>query len=171
MKTIYLAGGCFWGTQHYIKQIKGVVETQVGYANGRTENPSYQEVCKNNTGHAETVKVVYDPAILNLKTLLELYFIAIDPTSVNQQGEDVGTQYRTGIFYESDLDLPIISQEIEQLSKKYSLPIAVEVKPLDNFYLAEDYHQDYLDKNLNGYCHLKPELFEFARRANASEGE
>ncbi len=163
---IYLAGGCFWGTEHFLQQINGVVSTQVGYANGITENPTYQEVCHNNTQHAETVKVLYDPSVLDLSTLLELYFLTIDPTTVNRQGGDCGTQYRTGIYYtDPALEAPIRAQW-KALAQKYKDPIAIEVTPLQNFYPAEEYHQHYLDKNPGGYCHLRPELFEVARRAN-----
>lgn len=163
---IYVAGGCFWGTEHFLKQINGVIATEVGYANGTTANPTYQEVCHNNTGHAETVKVLYNPNEVSLTTLLELYFMTIDPTSMNKQGGDRGSQYRTGIYYTNDADLPIIQAAIAVLSKKYSQPIVIEVKPLENFYNAEGYHQDYLDKNEGGYCHINPQLFEIARNAN-----
>lgn len=164
---IYLAGGCFWGTEHFLKQINGIMNTEVGYANGKTENPSYQEVCKNNTGHAETVKVQYNPEEVSLKTILELFFMTIDPTSLNKQGGDRGTQYRAGIYFADENDLQTIQHELSLLAKKYTQPIVVEVKSLENFYKAEDYHQDYLDKNEGGYCHINPALFDFARKANA----
>jgi peptide methionine sulfoxide reductase msrA/msrB len=163
---LYLAGGCFWGTEHFLKQINGVVETEVGYANGNTENPTYQEVCTDRTGFAETVKVVYDPSVLPLSMLLQLYFRTIDPTSIDRQGNDVGSQYRTGIYYTDGADVPIITAEIAKLGRQYSEYIAVEVKPLKNFYNAEDYHQDYLDKNPNGYCHITRSMFDVAREAN-----
>jgi methionine-R-sulfoxide reductase/methionine-S-sulfoxide reductase len=163
---IYLAGGCFWGTEHFIKQINGVTNTEVGYANGKTENPTYEEVNKKNTGHAETVKVTYNPQIISLKTLLDLYFLTIDPTSLNKQGGDRGTQYRTGIYYSNANDLLVIQEEISSLSMKYLQPIVIEVKPLENYYSAENYHQDFLDKNTGGYCHIEPELFDLARNAN-----
>lgn len=164
--TIYLAGGCFWGTEHFIKQINGVINTEVGYANGNTENPSYQQVCSHTTGFAETVKVNFDTGRLDLKTLLNLYFMTIDPTSLNRQGGDSGDQYRTGIYYVDTKDLATIKQEIAALSKKYDKPIVIEVQPMKNFYRAEDYHQDYLAKNPQGYCHIKPELFALARNSN-----
>ena len=164
---IYLAGGCFWGTEHFLKQIRGVESTQAGYANSIVANPSYEQVCSGKTDAAETVKVVYDPETLDLSTLLELYFKTIDPTSLNRQGNDRGTQYRTGIYYTNPEDLPIIRQAIEALAAQYKEPIAIEVKPLKNFYPAETYHQDYLDKNPNGYCHINPALFDLARKANA----
>jgi peptide methionine sulfoxide reductase msrA/msrB len=165
--VIYLAGGCFWGTEHFLKQIHGVRETQVGFANGKTANPSYRDVCDKNTGHAETVKVVYDPRQLPLQKLLTIFFAAIDPTSVNRQGNDTGTQYRTGIYYTDAADAPIVRESVAALAKHYDKPLAIEVKPLSNFYTAEEYHQDYLDKNPGGYCHLNPKLFEYARKANA----
>ena len=166
MKEIYLAGGCFWGTEHYLKQIRGVLSTEVGYANGITENPTYQEVCGDKTRFAETVHVAYNPDILQLAFLIRLYFKAIDPTSLNRQGEDCGTQYRTGIYYTDEADLPVIMEVFEEVQASYSEPLAVEVRPLENFYAAEEYHQDYLVKNPSGYCHLPLEFFEFAKKAN-----
>jgi peptide methionine sulfoxide reductase msrA/msrB len=164
---LYLAGGCFWGMEHFLQQINGVVSTQVGFANGRTANPTYRQVCDENTGHAETVHVVYNPHVLPLTLLLQLYFKAIDPTSVNRQGGDSGEQYRTGIYYTNKADLPIIKAEMAKLAKQYTQPVVVEVEPLKHFYKAEDYHQDYLVKNPSGYCHISLGLFEMARKANA----
>ena len=164
---IYLAGGCFWGTEHFLKQIRGVKHTEVGYANGNTASPTYKEVCTDKTGFAETVKVVYNPQEVSLELLLNLYFQTIDPTSINRQGYDQGTQYRTGIYYTDKADLTIIQNAVCELAKEYSRPLALEVEPLKNFYNAEEYHQNYLDKNPDGYCHLNPKLFELARRANA----
>jgi len=165
MPVIYLAGGCFWGMEKYLRSIRGVLSTEVGYANGKTENPTYEEVCHNDTGHAETVKVDYDENVLPLSFLLELYFDAIDPTSVNRQGGDVGTQYRTGIYYVDEGDLPIIRRVVERLQKRCESPIATEVKPLENFYPAEEYHQKYLDKNPGGYCHIGLDKFKKAAEA------
>lgn len=165
MKEIYLAGGCFWGTEHFFKQIEGVVDTQVGYANGHTAAPTYDDVCTDRTGFAETVRVVYDPARVGLRFLLQMYFKAIDPLSVNRQGHDHGTQYRTGIYHTTDDDVAIINEVFDTEQAKYSEPLAVECRPLENFYPAEDYHQDYLIKNPDGYCHLPLELFKFAREA------
>lgn len=165
VREIFLAGGCFWGTEHYFKMIDGVTDTQVGYANSIKENPSYQEVCSGATLAAETVKVEYDPGKISLEFLLDMYFHAIDPTSINQQGHDVGLQYRTGIYYTDAADLPIIERVMAKQQDKIKEKIAVEVKPLQNFYTAEDYHQDYLEKNKDGYCHLPLELFEFAKKA------
>lgn len=166
-KEIYLAGGCFWGTEHFLKQINGVVDTEVGYANGNGVNPTYKEVCTDLTGFAETVKVVYQPDVVNLKLLLELYFQTIDPTSLNRQGGDVGTQYRTGIYYTDEEDVAVIETELSRLADTYEEVIQVECRKLKNFYPAEDEHQDYLDRNPNGYCHISPKLFELARKANA----
>ena len=143
-KEIYLAGGCFWGAEHFFKQIEGVVETEVGFANGHTENPTYKEVYTDQTGFAETVRVKYDPQVVDLEFLLQMFFKAIDPTSLNKQGHDEGTR---------------------QLH--YDQAFVVEKLPLQNFYTAEEYHQDYLDKNPAGYCHLPQSLFEFAKNASA----
>lgn len=166
-KTIYLAGGCFWGTEHYFKMIEGVVGTKVGYANSIKENPTYKEVCSGETKAAETVMVEYDPSKIDLEFLLDMYFHAIDPTSVNQQGHDVGLQYRTGIYYTDVADLQTINKVMAEQQSKIEGKIAVEVMPLQNFYTAEDYHQDYLEKNPDGYCHLPLELFEFAKNAKS----
>ncbi len=165
-KQIHLAGGCFWGTQHFLKQIRGIISTAVGYANGNTENPTYKEVYTDLTGYAETVSVEYDPAVISLERLLELYFLTIDPTSLNRQGEDEGTRYRTGIYYSTEEDLPTIQEAMQREAAKYDAPLAVEVEPLKNFYSAEEYHQDYLDKNPTGYCHIPMALMEEARKAN-----
>jgi peptide methionine sulfoxide reductase msrA/msrB len=165
MAEIYLAGGCFWGLEKYLAAIPGVIKTEVGYANGNTAKPSYEEVCYNNTGHAETVYVAYDEKRLPLDFLLELYYEAIDPVSVNRQGGDRGTQYRTGIYYVNQEDRPIIEASIKKLQKRFDRPIAIEVLPLKNYYPAEDYHQKYLDKNPGGYCHIKKDKFERAAKA------
>ena len=164
MKQIYLAGGCFWGTERYLAIIPGVAATDVGYANGRTANPSYEEVCQNDTGHAETVRVEYNPAVLTLSFLLDLFYDAIDPTSLNRQGHDSGSQYRTGVYYTDEADHPIIRDSIAALQTKYDRPIVVEVLPLANYYPAEEYHQKYLDKNPNGYCHIGTDTMEKLRR-------
>jgi peptide-methionine (S)-S-oxide reductase/peptide methionine sulfoxide reductase msrA/msrB len=165
LKEIYLAGGCFWGTEKYLSGINGIVQTDVGYANGNTKNPTYKEVCHNNTGHSETVRVFYDPTKIRLEFLLTLYYDVVNPTSVNRQGGDVGTQYRTGIYYVDDRDLETIEKSIKELQTKYEQPIAIEVLPLRNYYLAEEYHQKYLDKNPEGYCHIGKAKFEQAKLA------
>jgi len=165
MKEIYLAAGCFWGAEKYLSLIPGVITTAVGYANGKTENPTYEEVCRHQTGHAETVHLTYDPTQISLTFLLDLFYDAIDPTSVNRQGNDIGTQYRSGIYYTDKEDKEIIEGSIILLGESYAKPIAIEVLPLDNFYPAETYHQHYLDKNPGGYCHLGSEMFKKAREA------
>lgn len=165
MKNIYFAGGCFWGTEHFFKQINGVIDTEVGFANGETENPTYQEVYTDKTGFAETVHVIYDEKVIDLKFLLNMFFKAIDPTSLNRQGHDEGTRYRTGVYYVSEDQLPIIEEVFNEQQKLIENPIVVELLPLKNFYNAEEYHQDYLDKNPDGYCHLPLSLFEFAKKA------
>ena len=158
-RDIYLAGGCFWGTEHYFKQIRGVVETSVGFANGHTANPTYKEVYTDTTGYAETVHVKYNPEVVSLEFLLQVFFKAIDPTSLNKQGHDEGTRYRTGIYYAHAEDLPVIEKVFDEVQKAYQKPLCVEKLPLENFYSAEEYHQDYLDKNPTGYCHLPQSLF------------
>ncbi|MGL5671008.1 MAG: peptide-methionine (R)-S-oxide reductase MsrB [Cetobacterium sp.] len=154
IKKIYLAGGCFWGVEAYMKIINGVIDANSGYANGITENPTYEDVIYNGTGHAETVEVIYNSEKISLEKLLKYYFRIIDPTSLNKQGNDKGTQYRTGIYYTDLEDKEIIKKEIILLQKNYPKKIMVEVMPLIRFDLAEDYHQDYLKKNPNGYCHI-----------------
>lgn len=154
MREIWLSGGCFWGIEAYLAKINGVVETNVGYANGNTVDPSYEEVCSSTTGHAETVFVKYDPTRLDLSTLLTYFFKVIDPTILNRQGNDRGSQYRTGIYYKDLADKTVIERVIAREQQKYSKPIITEVLPLDHYYIAEEYHQKYLVKNPNGYCHI-----------------
>ncbi len=168
MKEIYLAGGCFWGTEHYFKQIEGVVETETGFANGNTENPTYEEVYTDTTGYAETVKVVYDETKVSLEFLVDMFFHAIDPTLLNRQGHDEGTRYRTGVYYIDEAELPVIKSIFDEKQKLYEKPIVTEIAPLRNFFPADEYHQDYLDKHPDGYCHLPVELFEFARKSSHS---
>ncbi len=155
MKKIVLAGGCFWGVEEFLSRINGVVSTEVGYANGRTENPNYEDICTKNTYFAEVCLVNYDENIISLKELLAKFWTIIDPTSLNKQGNDVGSQYRTGIYYVDPSDLQEILHSKEELQKSYSKKIVTEVKPLENYYKAEEYHQKYLKKNPNGYCHIK----------------
>ena len=154
LHTIYLAGGCFWGIEAYMKKLPGVRDTDVGYANGNTENPTYEQVCYDNTGHAETVKVVYDPALISTEQLLDGFFKVVDPTSINRQGNDRGSQYRSGIYYVDEADKAIAESAAARQKEKYKDPVVTEILPLNQFYLAEDYHQDYLDKNPGGYCHI-----------------
>lgn len=165
-REIHLAGGCFWGTEHYLKQINGITFTEVGFANGHTQQPTYKEVYTDTTGYAEAVRVQYDDEVISLRFLIELYFRAIDPTSLNRQGEDEGTRYRTGVYYSDPADLPAIREVFEAEAARHHQPLQVELLPLQNFWPAEEYHQDYLNKNPDGYCHLPLELFAFARQAN-----
>ena len=158
MQTIYLAGGCFWGVQKYFDQFEGVIATEVGYANGPEEAPSYRDVC-NSSGHAETVKIEYDPEVISLTELLGYYFMVIDPLSVNKQGNDRGIQYRTGIYYTDESQLPEIKAVYKEQEEKAGAELAVEMEPLKNFYTAEEYHQKYLDKNPGGYCHIPRKMF------------
>jgi methionine-S-sulfoxide reductase len=154
MKKITLAGGCFWGVEAYFKRIKGVLHTKVGYTNGVLENPNYKEVCSGETGHMEAVEVEYDESKVKLAQILEHYFKIIEPTSVNKQGNDKGTQYATGIFYSDISDKDLIDSFIREEQKKYDDKIAVLVSEEKKFYLAEEYHQEYLEKNPQGYCHI-----------------
>ena len=160
MKEIILAGGCFWGTQKFFDQFDGVLETEVGYANGKFLNPTYEQVCHDDTGHAETVRIKFDENVINVGKLLDMYFMTINPLSVNRQGADVGVQYRTGIYYEDDTLLPAIEEKVAEETEKAGQPLAVEVKPLENFSAAEEYHQKYLDKNPGGYCHIPARLLK-----------
>ena len=166
-KKIYLAGGCFWGTDHLFSLVDGVVKTAAGYANGKVAYPSYEEVCTGRTGAAETVEVVYDDTKVGLTDLLSIYFRSIDPTTLNRQGNDIGTQYRTGIYYTDPADLPAIEAFVAAVQRRHTEPLAVEVGPLVNFYPAELYHQEYLYKNPQGYCHVDPALFEEVRNRKA----
>ncbi len=154
LKEIYFAGGCFWGVEEYFSRIPGVYDVTSGYGNGNTENPTYKDVCTGNTGFAETVHVQYDPAIVSLKTLTEQFFKIINPLSKNKQGNDVGSQYRSGVYYTSEEDKAIIKSVFDSEQQKYDNEIVTELLPFKNYYLAEDYHQDYLKKNPNGYCHI-----------------
>ena len=158
MQTIYLAGGCFWGVQKYFDQFEGVIATEVGYANGPEEAPSYRDVC-NSSGHAETVKIEYDPEVISLTELLGYYFMVVDPLSVNKQGNDCGIQYRTGIYYTDENQLPEIKDVYKEQEEKAGAELAVEMEPLKNFYTAEEYHQKYLEKNPGGYCHIPGKMF------------
>ncbi len=152
-KEIYLAGGCFWGVQRYIDSVPGVNQTTVGYANGPSYPVSYEAV-KASSGHAEVCHVVYDPATLPLADLLTAFLSVIDPLSVNRQGEDEGIQYRTGIYYIDEADLPVIRAVMTDLEARLSAPSALEILPLAGFCPAEEYHQKYLEKNPGGYCHI-----------------
>ncbi|NBD27919.1 peptide-methionine (R)-S-oxide reductase MsrB [Paenibacillus glycinis] len=154
LDTIYLAGGCFWGIEAYVERIYGVQDVTVGYANGTGADPTYEDVVRGDRGFAETAEVKYDPARLPLTDLLTDFFKVINPTSVNKQGNDAGINYRTGVYYTQSSDLPVINAVVAKEQAKYTKKIVTEVLPLENYYLAEDYHQDYLEKNPDGYCHV-----------------
>lgn len=155
MKSIYLAGGCFWGVEAFFKKKKFTVNTQVGYANSKEENPDYKRVCTGMTGAAETLKLDY---VGDLIPVLKEFFKIIDPTVLNRQGPDHGSQYRTAIYFTDVKDEKIINDYIEVIKFNYQNSIVTEVLPLVNFYEAEEYHQDYLDKNPGGYCHINLNL-------------
>lgn len=152
--TIYLAGGCFWGVEAYFSKLPGIIHTEVGYANGKTKNPTYEDVSTGDTDFVETVLVKYDSSKISLNNILSHYFDIVDLTTLNRQAHDSGTQYRSGIYYVNDHDKEIIVNAIAQEQKKHKKPIVTEVKKLENFYLAEEYHQKFLDKNPGGYCHI-----------------
>lgn len=164
-KEIYFAGGCFWGTEKFFSLVHGVDSTQAGYANSCVPDPSYRQVCTGRTGAAETVRVVYDPDTVSLPFLLDLYYKTIDPTSVDRQGNDVGSQYRTGIYWTDPADATVIGESLARLARSYDVPLEIETGRLENFYPAEEYHQSYLEKNPGGYCHIAPELFRVARES------
>ena len=171
MKEIYLAGGCYWGVEKYLSNMKGVLETTVGFANGDTHHPTYEQVRYHNTGHAETVKVIYNEEELPLSVLLKLFYLIIDPTSVDKQGEDEGHQYRTGIYFTELEDERVIAASLQELKQKLedegnSEALAIEVCPLEHFYEAEEYHQKYLDKNPGGYCHVPLAKIQWIKTVN-----
>lgn len=154
LKDIWVAGGCFWGIQAYVEKIPGVYNVTVGYANSDKKNPRYQEVCSGSTYAVEAAHVQYDPEKTTLENLLIAFFKVVDPTVKNRQGNDIGTQYKTGIYYKEVNDKKIIDKVIKLQEDKFKTMIYTEVQPLENYYLAEEYHQDYLQKNPNGYCHI-----------------
>lgn len=154
LSKVYFAGGCFWGVEAFFKKVYGVHDVVSGYANGTGENPSYQDVIKGDEGFVEAVEVTFDPKRIDLETLVDDLFLVIDPTSKNKQGNDVGIQYRTGVYSKDNDDLDLIEKAVDDQQSHYDKKIKTEVEPLDNFYLAEDVHQDYLEKNPNGYCHI-----------------
>ena len=162
MKTIWLAGGCFWGMQKFFDQFSGVLRTEVGYANGPDKVPSYEEVCPD-SGHAETLRIDYDETRISLTELLKYYFMVIDPLSINRQGHDEGIQYRTGIYYTDETLLPEIRAVWQAEEEKAGAKLAVELEPLRNFFSAEEYHQKYLDKNPGGYCHIPNQYFSIGK--------
>ena len=166
--TLYFAGGCFWGVEHAFRQLDGVLETTTGYANGRISNPTYQQVKQGGTGYRETVRVTFDPDIVSVETLLKAFFIIVDVSQDDGQGHDIGDQYRTGIYYPSDIDPALLDKArnaFEEERRKHDL-FFTEFKALENFYDAEDYHQDYLVKNPTGYCHVGPMQFQAVKALN-----
>ncbi|AUD13265.1 MULTISPECIES: peptide-methionine (R)-S-oxide reductase MsrB [unclassified Planococcus (in: firmicutes)] len=180
LEDIWFAGGCFWGVEAYMARIYGVYDVTSGYAGGTIEDPTYEEVLTGDTGYAETVHLRYDPERVSLEELLDRYFLIIDPTLVDQQGNDRGNQYRTAIFYDDPAAVSTIDKAIAEEQQKYEKPIVTEVEPLRNYYLAENYHQDYLEKNPDGYCHVDftsledqevPQLVDPADYPKPDEGE
>ncbi len=161
--TIYFAGGCFWGAEHFFKGVDGVVSTMPGYANGTLDNPSYEQVYTDSTGHAETVQVIYDPARVPLGKLVRLFFASIDPLALNRQGHDVGTRYRTGIFYTDPSERAVIEAEFARQEQRLGQYPVTELQPLQSFWPAEERHRDYLGKNTSGYCHLPLRAFKYLR--------
>lgn len=159
-KVIYLAGGCFWGVEAFISRLKGVNQTEVGYANGRDLAPTYEKVCTGKTGHAETVKVTYNPEIIPLEEILENFFKIIDPYAINRQGADIGTQYRTGIYWQENEQKEIVLRFLKEKQMASPKRIAVEAYPISSFYGAEPYHQKYLERNPQGYCHIDLNLID-----------
>lgn len=156
-KNIYLAGGCFWGVEAYFKRLKGVISTRVGYCNGTTSFPTYEDLKSGKANHAETVKVTYDDEIISLPKLMEHYLRFVDPYSLNKQGNDVGIQYRSGVYYTDLLDgMDARNYLYDHLKEGYK----IEVKKMNNFYSAEEYHQNYLDKHRDGYCHINLNLIK-----------
>lgn len=159
-QVIYLAGGCFWGVEAFISRLKGVNQTEVGYANGRDLAPTYEKVCTGRTGHAECVKATYNPQIISLEEILENFFKIIDPYVLNRQGPDIGTQYRTGIYWQEDSQKPIVLKFLSAKQRMSSKRIVTEAHAIGSFYPAEEYHQKYLEKNPQGYCHVDLNLID-----------
>lgn len=175
-ESIVLGGGCFWCTEAVFDRVQGVVDVESGYCNGQTLNPTYEQICTGRTGHVEVVKVEFDPAVISLREILEIFFVVHDPTTLNRQGNDVGTQYRSGIYVTSDAQKEVAQEVIREIEagKTYSAPVVTEVVPLANYSTAEAYHQDYFLNNPNqGYCAFvvgpKVEKFQktFASRVKA----
>ena len=161
-RRIDLAGGCFWGLQKFFDQFEGVLSTEVGYANGKSSQTTYQEVCQG-SGHAETVRIEYEDEKIELEQLMEYYFMVIDPFSINKQGNDVGIQYRTGIYYSDSLSQQIIEKFIDKKEKELGKEVAIEVGPILHFISAEEYHQKYLEKNPGGYCHIPSRFYSLSK--------
>ena len=153
-REIILAGGCFWGTEAYLKRLPGILETEAGYANSQVAHPTYEDVCTGKTNAAEAVRVLYDHDVIPLPLLLEAYLRTIDPTALNRQGNDRGTQYRTGIYWTDPRDAPAVTTALTRVERRLGRPTRVEAGPLRTFFPAEGRHQDYLDANPSGYCHV-----------------
>ena len=154
-ETLVLGGGCFWCTEAVYKEVRGVLDVESGYSNGQARAPSYEEVCTGTTGCNEVVKLVYDPAQVSTRQLLEIFFVIHDPTTLNRQGHDVGTQYRSGIYFTTEVQREVAQALIDELAAEQALgaPIVTEVRPLTNYHPAEDYHQDFFARNpTQGYC-------------------
>jgi methionine-S-sulfoxide reductase len=153
-ETATLAGGCFWGVEELVRKLPGVLDTTVGYAGGTLDDPRYEDVKKGRTGHAESLQIVFDPAKISYDEILDFFFRLHDPTTANRQGNDIGTQYRSAIFYHDDAQRDAAKRAIDRAQPKWPRPIVTEVVPFTNFYEAENYHQDYLQRNPHGYtCH------------------
>ena len=168
LETITLGGGCFWCTEAIYKELKGVVDVKPGYSGGSVKNPSYQEVCTGRTGHAEVVQITYDPEVVSFSQILEVFFMTHDPTTLNRQGNDVGTQYRSAIFYHSEKQKETAEKVIELFKKEkvYDRPIVTEITAFTAFYPAEDYHFDYFERNPNQpYCQyvIVPKVEKFKK--------
>lgn len=170
-QVIYLAGGCFWGVEAFVSRLNGVNNTEVGYANGRDLAPTYEKVCTGKTGHAETVKVTYNPKIITLESILENFFKIIDPYSKNRQGADIGTQYRTGIYWQEDSQKSTVINFLKEKQKAAPKRIVVEARAIGNFYPAEEYHQKYLERNPDGYCHIDLNLIDDEELSHLSKEE
>ena len=166
MKTIVLAGGCFWGVEHYFKMVPGVKNTYVGYINGNNKFPSYDMVITGTTGHTEAVKIEYDTTETNILILLEHFFFIIDPTSLNKQGPDKGTHYRSGVYSNDKEDVSLTKEYINVIQECYNEPIVVEVELAQEFWDAEEYHQNYLEKIPSGYCHIMPYKYKLVKKVD-----
>lgn len=172
LREIYLAGGCFWGTEGYFQRIPGIVATDVGYANGDSDETSYEEIAR--SGHAETVHITYDPDVIHLAEILDRFYLAIDPLAVDRQGNDIGRQYRSGIYWTDDFSAEVAALSLSLLNERLGQNSAIELAQLQNYVLAEDYHQDYLAKNPTGYCHInlalaREQLYPVSETPSAEE--
>ena len=169
-KVITLGGGCFWCTEAVFVRVKGVLDVESGYCNGHTLAPTYAQVCEGDTGHNEVVRVVYDPCLISLRDLLEIFFVIHDPTSLNRQGNDVGTQYRSGIYLSDEADRPVAQQVLDEVNAALSGRVVTELQTLHNYTPAETYHQDYFARNPHqGYCAwvVAPKVHKFAQTFSA----